>query len=138
MANILIVDDQPHLGELFAEDFSMEGHHVKCVEEAREALEEIRSHRPDIVLLDLYLRGFEGWDLLHRFKLEDPRLPVLIVSAYDNFVGDPRLAEADGYVIKEIYTDKLKKKIKEVLGQKSRWKGGLYGHSNFRQRRQDL
>lgn len=124
MANLLIIDDQPHLGELLSEDLCMEGHRITYVQEAGHAIEELRSCRPDIVLLDLYLKGFEGWALLHRLKLIDPRLPVLIVTAYDNFVGDPRLAEADGYVIKEINTDKLKKKIEEVLGQKKRWDGG--------------
>jgi two-component SAPR family response regulator len=40
---------------------------------------------------------------------------VIVVTAYDNYANDPRLAEADGYVIKDIYTDKLKQKIEEVL-----------------------
>jgi DNA-binding response OmpR family regulator len=138
MANILIIDDQPYLAELLSGEFSEGQHYITCVENSWEVMKEFRSCRFDIVLLDLYLQGFEGWDLLHRLKLKEPGLPVLIVTTYDNFTDDPRLAEADGYVIKEIYTDKLKKKIEEVLGQKSRWKGGLNGHSNFRQRRQDL
>lgn len=137
MANVLIIDDQPHLWEMLSEDLSEDGHCITCVAEARDAMEKLRLCRPDIVLLDLYLQGFEGWDVLHRLKLKAPRLPVLIVTAYDNFIDDPRLAEADGYVIKEIDTDKLKKRIEEVLEQKSRWKGGFHGHSNFRQWRED-
>jgi DNA-binding response OmpR family regulator len=65
MANILIVDDQPYLGELVSEELSRGGHRVKCVEEGWRAIEELRSNRPDIVLLDLFLQGFEGWDLVH-------------------------------------------------------------------------
>ncbi|MCF8050581.1 MAG: response regulator [Desulfobacterales bacterium] len=115
MANILIIDDKILSEKLLSKDLSMEGHHVTYVEELGDAMEELRSCRPDIVLLDLYFEGFEGWDLLHRIKLKTPHLPVLIVTAYDNFIGDSRLAQADGYVIKDIFTDKLQKKVEEVL-----------------------
>lgn len=138
MANILIIDDQPYLEKLLSEDLSEEGHRLTCVEEAAKAMEELRSSRFDIVLLDLHLQGFEGWDLLHWLKLKHPLLPVLIVTAYDNFVDDPRLAEADGYVIKDIYTDKLKKKIEEVLGKGGSCRGGSHGYSNLRQWRQNI
>lgn len=42
-------------------------------------------------------------------------MPVLIVSAYDNFLGNPRLAGADGYVIKSFDMGELKEKIHEKL-----------------------
>jgi two-component SAPR family response regulator len=48
-------------------------------------------------------------------KGHDPTVPVLIVTAYDTFLEDPRLAHADGYVIKSFNTDELKKKIHEKL-----------------------
>jgi two-component system response regulator (stage 0 sporulation protein F) len=119
MANILLVDDQPFIAELLSEELSDEGHHVKCVEDADYLMSSLQELRPDVVLLDLYLRGFEGWDLLHEIKAFDPSVPVLILSAYDSFVNDPRLAEADGYVIKDINTDQLKQKIHENLTKSS-------------------
>jgi DNA-binding response OmpR family regulator len=115
MANILIIDDQPYLEKLLSEEFCEQGHRITRAEIIEEAWETLRWRRPDIVLLDLHLEGLERWDLLHRIKLEDPHLPVLIVTAYEGSIRDPRLAEADGYVIKEIYPDTLKKKIEEVL-----------------------
>ncbi|MFO8091125.1 MAG: response regulator [Desulfatiglandaceae bacterium] len=144
MVNILIIDDQPHLGELLAEDLSMEGHRVICLKEAEDAMEELRSGRSDMVLLELYLNGFERWDLLHRIKLEAPHLPVLIVTPYDNFVGDPRLAEADGYVIKDIYPDVVIKKIEDIFSfqvQKrirSPKKHGFKGKGKNKQYRQNF
>ena len=81
--------------------------------------EALRDSRPDLVLLDLYLDGFEGLDLLQDIKSRYPDLPVLIVTAYDSYMDDPRLAKADGYVIKSFAgLDKLKQKIAEVLGRK--------------------
>ena len=115
MAHILIIDDQPHLGEFLAEDLADEGHHLTCVEDADSVFGLLRESRPDLILLDLYLQGFEGFDLLRDIKRQEPNLPVLILSAYDSFLDDPRLAAADGYVIKDIDTEKLREKIAEVL-----------------------
>lgn len=115
MANILIIDDQHYLKELISIDLSFAGHHVTHVENVKDALESLRSCNPDIVLLDLYLQGYERWDLLHRLKLKKPRRPVLIVTIDEDLVNDPRLAEADGYIIKDIYADEVIKKIEDVL-----------------------
>ena len=115
MANILIVDDQPYIAELLKEELAVNGHHLTCLGDSDHLMSFLEESRPDIVLLDLYLEGFEGWDLLKKIKRHDPSVPVLIVSAYDTFVNDPRLAQADGYVIKDINTKHLKQKIYENL-----------------------
>jgi CheY-like chemotaxis protein len=115
MADILIIDDQPHFKTMLSEDLSKEGHRIAWVADAGEAMQGLRASRPDIVLFELYLKGVENWELLHRIKLETPRIPILIMSAYTNFIGNPRLAEANGYVVKDICTGEIKKKIKEVM-----------------------
>jgi DNA-binding response OmpR family regulator len=117
MANILIIDDEPYLEKLLSEDLSEQGHRITSASSAEKAVEKLYLCKPDIILLDLHLEGFERWDLLHRIKLEDSLLPVLIVTAYNGFINEPRLAEADGYVIKDIYTDALIKKIEELLAR---------------------
>jgi two-component system response regulator (stage 0 sporulation protein F) len=119
MASILIVDDQPHLQELFSQEFMDEGYKVECVSNAGSAAGYLEDSNPDLVLLDLYLNGFEGWNLLHDIKDRNPHLPVLIVTAYDSYADDPRVSEADGYVVKSFfYFDDLKHKIADVLGRK--------------------
>lgn len=116
MATILIVDDQPNLQELLSQELMDEGHRVKSVTNAETAKGYIRDARPDLVLLDLYLNGFDGWDVLRDIKNRHPSLPVLIVTAYDSCVHDPRVSEADGYVIKSFMAlGGLKKMISEVL-----------------------
>ena len=117
MAEILIIDDQAFMGELLAEDLVYEGHHVTFIRDSDYVMVTIEETRPDIVLLDLYLEGFEGWELLDKIKAYDPIVPVIIVSAYDNFVNDPRLIHADGYFIKNIKIDALKQQIYEHLNQ---------------------
>ncbi len=120
MANILIVDDQPSARELLSEELAHEGYQVASVDDAESIWKHLRESPPDLVLLELYLYGFEGWDVLRDIKRIDLNLPVLIVTAYDSFKEDPRLSQADGYVIKNFNVfDELKQKIADVLRQKT-------------------
>lgn len=116
MKTILIVDDQSYIQELFSEELKDEGYGVKSVTDAGSVRGCMKDANPDLVLLDLYLNGFEGWDVLHDIKSKYPHIPVLIVTAYDSYVDDPRLSQADGYVVKSIFTlDHLKETISEIL-----------------------
>jgi len=119
MANILLVDDQPYMGEFLAEELADMGHRLKWVGDGDSLILDLDEVRPDLVLLDLCINGFEGWDLLKQIKRYDKRIPVIILTAYDSFSGDPRLSQADGYVIKDFVTDTLKEKIAETLGSDS-------------------
>jgi len=116
MSEILIIDDQPHMQELFSEELIDEGHRIASVKDAKSARGYLRDSKPDLVLLELYLNGFEGWDILHDIKIRDPSLPVLIVTAYDNYADDPRLSEADGYMVKDFGAIAgLRQKITDLL-----------------------
>jgi len=120
MANILIVDDQPYFRELLSEELIHEGYQVSSIGDAESIHGHLTDSRPDLVLLDLCLNGFEGWEVLRVIKRTDPNLPVLIVTAYDSFVDDPRVSQADGYLIKSfVALDELKQKIADVLERKT-------------------
>ena len=119
MASILIIDDQSYIQELFSQELMDEGYKVLSTGDAESAKVYVENSKPDLVLLDLYLNGFEGWDVLHDIKSKYPHLPVIIVTAYDTYVDDPRVSQAAGYVVKSfVHFDELKQKIADVLGRK--------------------
>ena len=119
MASILIVDDQSYIQELFSQELMDEGYKVLSTGDAESAKVYVENSKPDLVLLDLCLNGLEGWDLLHDIKSKDPHLPVIIVTAYDTYVDDPRVSQAAGYVVKNVvHFDELKQRIADVLGRK--------------------
>jgi len=120
MATILLVDDQPYMGEFLAEELADMGHSLKWISDSDSLVAELDQNHPDLVLLDLYLNGFEGWDLLDHIKSHDETIPVVVLTAYDSFSGDPRFSRADGYVIKNVFTDKLKEQITQTLTQSAR------------------
>ena len=120
MPNVLIVDDQKCIRELVAEELIREGYQVAGVGNAAESINgHLRAFRPDLVLLDLYLDGPEGWNVLGDIKRQDPNLSVIIFTAYDSYLDDPRLSQADDYVIKSVCLDELKQKIADVLNRKT-------------------
>ncbi len=119
MPKILIVDDQKCIRELLSEELVCEGYRVESTGDAESVRDHLMSFWPDLVLLDLYLDGPDGWEVLSEIKRQDPYLPVLILTAYDSFMDDPRLSQADGYVIKSIDFDDLKQKIADVLNRKT-------------------
>lgn len=68
MSSILIVDDQPYLRDLFSQELVDEGYGVESVPGAESVMLSLRRSTPDLVLLDLYLDGFEGWDVLRQIN----------------------------------------------------------------------
>jgi DNA-binding response OmpR family regulator len=115
MANILVVDDQLYIRKLLSEELILEGHKVTCIGDAESAGTYLQSFQPDLVLLDLYIDGPQGFRLLEDIKRQHPDVPVIIVTAYDSFADDPRVSRANAYVIKSIRLDTLKEKIAQVL-----------------------
>jgi DNA-binding response OmpR family regulator len=80
---ILIVDDDPVILRLLQINFRLEGYEVDTATRGEEALERVRSNRPEIVVLDVMMPGIDGWEVLRRLK-ETPaakHIPVIFLSA---------------------------------------------------------
>lgn len=118
MAKILIVDDQACIREILSEELTYDGYRVTTAGDVESVSGHLRFSRPDLIVLDLYLDGPKGIGVFHNIKRQYPDLPVIIFTAYDSYREDPRLSQADGYLIKSICLDELKGKIANVLSRK--------------------
>jgi CheY-like chemotaxis protein len=90
--SVLVVDDDPSIRKMIIAALKREGYAFLEAPNGREALELMRSSRPDVVLLDLMMPVLSGWDVL-RERNNDPelnRIPVIVVSAN----RDPEVATA--------------------------------------------
>src|SRR5690606_27918069 len=81
-ARILVIDDHEEMVELLAEQLRDEEFIVDVSTDGRTALVLANERLPDLVITDLRMRGFDGFDVLKAFKELDPDLPVLIMTAF--------------------------------------------------------
>lgn len=77
MKNILVIDDDMHIGNMLEEALTAEGYAVKRAYSGTEAQLLLSKSRPDLILLDLMLPGLSGEELLPQIK----DIPVIVVSA---------------------------------------------------------
>ena len=74
VAKILIVDDEPDIGVVVGEFLQRRGYEVRVASTGQEALDLMRQERLDVVLLDIYMPGMNGVEVLRR--ITDPAFPV--------------------------------------------------------------
>ncbi len=79
--------------------------------------EEIKKHKPDIVLMDIDMPGRTGVEAVKIVRLFDPRLPILMLTVFDDsvYVIGAIRAGASGYLLKKDIPTKLFSAIEEVL-----------------------
>jgi len=84
--------------------------------DARTALKNIPTNRPDVVLMDINLPGMLGTECVSHLKRAAPNLPVLMLTVYDDSeqVFKSLMAGASGYLLKRTPKDKLLEAIREI------------------------
>jgi len=85
-ADILVVDDEADIRELVSGLLEDEGHAVRVASNSDEALAAIRSRKPSLALLDIWMQGggLDGLELLDLIKGLDADLPVVMISGHGN------------------------------------------------------
>jgi two-component system nitrogen regulation response regulator NtrX len=85
-ADILVVDDEADIRDLVAGILSDEGYAVRTAASAEEALAEITSRNPALLVLDIWMQGggMDGLELLDLIQTLDTDLPVLVISGHGN------------------------------------------------------
>ncbi|MGA3172653.1 MAG: response regulator transcription factor [Chthoniobacteraceae bacterium] len=116
---ILIVDDHPLFRHGIGDLINAEADLEVCGEadNAPSALDSIRSLAPDLVTIDISLRGANGIELLKSIKAEHPKLPLLVLSMHDENLYALRAlrAGARGYIMKQEALDRVMSAIRQVL-----------------------
>lgn len=79
---VLIVDDQPGIRILLMEVFSSEGYATYQAANGRTALDIVKKHRPDLVLLDMKIPGMDGLEILKKIKEIDRDIKIIMMTAY--------------------------------------------------------
>ena len=121
---ILSVDDHPMLREGIAAVLSIENDMVLVAEAAngREAIEQFRAHRPDIVLMDLQMPLMNGTDAILAIRQEFPNARIIVLTTYSGDAQAVRAfnAGASGYLLKNMVRKELVDTIRSVHAGKKK------------------
>lgn len=115
MKKILLVDDEESIHLLYSEELSDEGFEVHSALSGEEALEKFAQISPDLVILDINMPGMNGIEVLRRLKEINPKLPVILSSAYPEFKQNLAVWASDEYVVKSANLDELIAAVKRYL-----------------------
>lgn len=118
---ILVVDDEPGICDVVCLNLDVEGYEAVCVQSGREALERVKTERPDLVVLDIMMPEIDGWEVLSHMK-SDPvtsNIPVILLSAKSEEVSKLLGFQlgAEDYVTKPFSIKELMARIGIVLGR---------------------
>jgi len=102
LSRILIVDDDPQLRLSFEKLLTDEGHTVETASTGEAGIASVRHSVPDLVVMDIRMPGMSGLEALQRMLAIDPKLTIIIMTAYgttDTAIEATKLGAYD-YVLK--------------------------------------
>jgi len=115
MAKLLVVDDDKNLRLLYEQELAEDGHEVTLAGSGMEALDYLKTSRPDLIILDISMPGMDGIEALGKILAKDKTMPVILNTAYSTYKDNFMTWSADAYVVKSGDLTELKSTIKDVL-----------------------
>ncbi|HEX8954183.1 MAG TPA: response regulator transcription factor [Polyangia bacterium] len=123
---VLVVEDDPSILRGLQMNLGLEGFKTICAHDGEEGLAMMRSHKPDLVLLDLMLPKLGGLEVIKQLRVHDADTPIIVLSAKDQ-EGDKVVAlsiGADDYVTKPFSIVEVIARIRVALRRRRRTKVG--------------
>jgi DNA-binding response OmpR family regulator len=122
MQSVLVVDDEADVLKLVTENLMIRGYNVMEAKNAAEALDKVHVSPPSLMILDIKLPDFSGWELLKRMKT-DPLVvtsfPVLVMTASitDAWIDRKSYPNVVEILIKPFSTTSLVANVKWILSK---------------------
>ena len=114
---ILVIEDDKHIAEGLKLNLSLQGYDVQVATDGVSGINKWKEMRPDLIVLDIMLPGIDGISILQSIRLEDEKLPILILSA-KTAVQDKVLGlthGADDYLEKPFNLEEFLLRVERLL-----------------------
>lgn len=117
---ILVVDDDPTSLKLLDLILNKEGYQVMTASNGLEALRKARLEAPDLLILDVMLPGFDGFEICHRLRTEPATAttPIMMLSSKQQKSDQDAASKvgANAFLAKPVDRTALLTKVAELLG----------------------
>jgi two-component system OmpR family response regulator len=114
---ILVVDDEPNIVDVISMALRYQGFEVASARTGAEALAQVKSFRPHLMVLDVMLPDMEGFDVAERLGSQRGEVPIIFLTARDSTEDKLRglTTGGDDYVTKPFSLEELVARIRVVL-----------------------
>ncbi len=114
--DILIVDDDSRMVAHLKRGLTHQGYAVSAVSSSSHAVEEVRKRHPDLVILDIMVRGAEGAEISRHLR-QAGDMPILVLTASEAVEDRVEALDsgADDYLVKPFAFDELSARIRALL-----------------------
>lgn len=114
---VLVVDDEEYIRDLVRTALSFSGFEVAVAGDGITALNDVQRLRPDLVILDVNMPGFDGFEVVRRLRDAGDATPVIFLTARDS--AEDKLSGftkgGDDYVTKPFSLEELVARVEAVL-----------------------
>jgi two-component system KDP operon response regulator KdpE len=113
---VLVVDDEPKVLRFVQIDLKVHGFDVITTTSGEEALELIKSKKPDIVLMDIIMPGMDGFEVLKKLR-DFSQLPIIVFSASVTNRDEAMRLSASDFMAKPFRPDEMVRRIESLLNR---------------------
>src|SRR5437667_1213138 len=124
---ILVVDDEPPIQRILRRNLTMSGYDVLIAENGEQAIDFVRIHQPDLILLDLWLPGeIDGMSVCMQVR-QWTQVPIIVISARTDEKQKVQALDkgADDYLTKPFNNDELLARVRACLRRAAKASEGI-------------
>lgn len=110
---VLVIDDDADITAMMCLVLRSEGFNVEVTTRSEDIFQKARSYRPDVILLDVFLTGYDGRHICKQFKFhpETKEIPIIMVSGHETVSQTIDEFGADDFILKPFKLETLLVKI---------------------------
>ncbi len=117
MIKLLVVDDEKEICDFLRSFFEERNYKVVTANSGKQAIEEIKKSKPQVVLLDIKMPEMDGVQTLKEIKASTPKIKVIMVTAIEtrDKIEECLRLGADNYITKPLSLEYLENDVREKV-----------------------
>ena len=118
---VLVVDDEKRVRDSVRVTLEDEGFSILEAPDGETALTRVATDNPDVILLDIWMPGMDGIEVLESIRKQDEGLPIIIMSGHGNIETAVKATKLGAYdfLEKPLSTDRMTLVLRNALSQRS-------------------